>query len=153
MTIKPFAHLFYRTTILLLCCLLSAAAVCAQSTTGSISGSVKDANGAVVPAAAVNVNNPATGIALSAETNGDGEFTLEIGGATETVTVTANSAELQLKTESGERSDLIESRQIRDLALNGRNLFDLFKVVPGVTNVSQGNQVSQTTGLDSFSIN
>ncbi len=194
MTKTFFTGLFNRTTILLLCCAaLLAMQVSAQSTTGSISGVVKDVNGAAVPAAAVSIANPATGIQLSAESNESGEFTvpqlppgtytvtiekpgfkrfektgvvlsasdrlnagefaLEVGGAAETVTVTADSAELQLKTESGERSDLIEGRQIRDLALNGRNLFDLFKVVPGVTSVSQANQTSQTTGLDTFSIN
>ena len=44
---------------------------------------------------------------------------------------------MQLKTESGERSDVITNRQLRDLALNGRNILDLMKVLPGVvSNVS-----------------
>jgi Carboxypeptidase regulatory-like domain/TonB-dependent Receptor Plug Domain len=81
-----------------------------------------------------------------------GVFTLEIGGATETITVTADSGQLQLQTNSGERSDLITSKQLDKLALNGRNIIDFVKVIPGVVSDFDGS-VSGRGGLDSFNIN
>ena len=44
---------------------------------------------------------------------------------TETVTVQAEAGQLQIQSESGERSNLVTNRQLRDLALNGRNVVDL----------------------------
>ena len=81
-----------------------------------------------------------------------GDFVLEVGAIGETVTVQADAGQLQIKSESGERSDLITNTQIKDLALNGRNILDLVKVVPGVLSTGN-NQVSQTTGLSSIFIN
>ena len=167
-------------------------AVSAQSTTGSISGVVKDNNGAVIPDARVNLANPATGIAQSAMTNSDGVFlapqlpagvytitiehpgfkkftmtgvslsaadrlnagalTLETGAVTDTVTVTADAGQLQVQSESGERSSVITNEQVRDLALNGRDLLDLMKILPGVISDFDG-QISGPGGLDSFNIN
>jgi Carboxypeptidase regulatory-like domain/TonB-dependent Receptor Plug Domain len=81
-----------------------------------------------------------------------GVFTLEIGGTTDTITVTADSGQLQLQTNSGERSDLITSKQLDNLALNGRNIIDFVKVIPGVVSEFDG-AVSGRGGLDSFNIN
>jgi carboxypeptidase family protein/TonB-dependent receptor-like protein len=81
-----------------------------------------------------------------------GIFTLEVGGTTDTITVTADSGQLQLQANSGERSDLITSKQLDNLALNGRNIIDLVKVIPGVVSDFDGS-VSNRGGLDSFNIN
>ena len=51
---------------------------------------------------------------------------------TETVTVEADVGRLQIQSESAERSDLVTNKQLRDIALNGRNITDLFKTIPGV---------------------
>lgn len=95
-----------------------------------------------------------TGIVLS---TGDrlnaGDFALEIGEISNTVTVLADAGQLQIKTESGERSDIITNRQIKDLALNGRNILDLTKTVPGVTNVSQNATSTVTGAAGTFNIN
>lgn len=48
----------------------------AQVTTGSISGTVTDASGAVVPGAKVTVTNPDTGASRSVETNDDGNYNI-----------------------------------------------------------------------------
>jgi len=56
---------------------------------------------------------------------------LEVGGATETVTVTADAAS-QLKTETGERSDTITANQIDNLSIIGRSSLELLRVLPGV---------------------
>lgn len=160
---------------------------------GSISGTVKDINGAAVPGGGVKLVNIADNATQEVTTNDDGffvfpqvkpgnytvtveksgfkkfektnvilstgdrlnagDFTLEIGEISNTVTVTADAAQLQIKTESGERSDLITNRQIKDLALNGRNVLDLTKTVPGIINTSQNATSTVTGAAGTFNIN
>ncbi len=77
-----------------------------------------------------------------------GDILLEIGSLAETVTVTSDAGQLQVESSSGERSDLVTNRQLRDLALNGRNVVDLFKTIPGV--ISSGvvaNAASTVTNI------
>ena len=57
---------------------------------------------------------------------------LPLGEMTETVTVEAEAGRLQIQSESGERSDLVTGTQLRSIGLNGRNIIDLAKTVPGV---------------------
>jgi hypothetical protein len=94
-----------------------------------------------------------TGIIL---TTGDrlnaGDFVLEVGTTSEVVQVSAEAAQLQLQSDSGERSDLITGKQLNDLAMNGRMIFDYVKVLPGIISTFNGQQ-SNKGGLDSFSIN
>lgn len=59
---------------------------------------------------------------------------------------------MQLQSESGERSEVINNRQLRDLALNGRNILDLVKVIPGVVSTVNG-QTSNYFNLGSFNVN
>ncbi|MBM3783213.1 MAG: hypothetical protein FJW30_02575 [Acidobacteria bacterium] len=80
------------------------------------------------------------------------DIELRIDTTGTSVQVTADAAALQIKSESGERSDLITNRQIRDLALNGRNILDLMKVIPGVVSNVSG-QVSNDGGVRNFNIN
>jgi hypothetical protein len=63
-----------------------------------------------------------------------------------------DAGRLQLQSLSGERSDLITNNQIRNLALNGRDLLDLMKLIPGVVSTFDG-QLSNAGGLDRFNIN
>ena len=58
------------------------------------------------------------------------DMPLKVGTATDTVTVSVDTAGLQ--TESGEKSTTIESEQIVDLPLNGREYADLALLSPGV---------------------
>ena len=81
-----------------------------------------------------------------------GAFELELGGTAETVNVSAGAGELQLQANSGERSDLITGNQLNNLALNGRNILDFVKVVPGVVSSFDG-QVAGTGGIDAFNVN
>ncbi|HVZ18183.1 MAG TPA: carboxypeptidase regulatory-like domain-containing protein [Terriglobales bacterium] len=93
------------------------------------------------------------GVILSAADRlNSGEFKLEAGASDTSVTVTADAGELQLQSNSGERSDLVTGKQINDLALNGRNVLDYMKVIPGVSGLVDGSS-SGTGGLDSFNIN
>jgi hypothetical protein len=169
------------------------AGVLGQSGAGSITGSVKDINGAAVPGATVTLTNPASSVSQTATTNEDGVFTspqlppgtytvsvekegfkriekagvvlstgdrlnagdfvLEAGGVSETVQVVADAGQLQVKTESGERSELITNRQIKDLALNGRNILDLTRTVPGVVNTNQNATSTVTNAAGTFTVN
>ena len=143
----------------------------AQSS-GSISGTVKDSKGGMIPAATVTVVDRAEAVNQTTHTSewgsfifpqlppgtytiavemagfkkiekidvvrpvaskvNVGEIVLEIGNVTETVTVQAELGQLQIQSDSGERSNLVTNRQLREIALNGRNVVDMFKTVPGV---------------------
>ncbi len=93
------------------------------------------------------------GVVLSATDNlNAGNFSLAVGSEAQTVTVAADAGELQLQTDSGERSDLITGKQLNDIALNGRNVLDILRVVPGVAG-SGSFGASQTGGLDTYSVN
>ncbi len=84
-----------------------------------------------------------------------GDILLEIGSLTETVTVEAEAGQLQIQTESGERSNVVTNRQLRDIALNGRNVVDLMRTIPGViaggVTANAASTVTNITG--GFSIN
>ncbi|MGZ4814264.1 MAG: outer membrane beta-barrel protein, partial [Terriglobales bacterium] len=94
-----------------------------------------------------------SGVVLSAADRlNSGEFKMEPGASDTSMTVTAEAAELQLQTNSGERSDIITSKQLNDVAMNGRNVLDYMKLVPGSTGTFDGH-MSGTGGIDSFNIN
>ncbi|MBI4910919.1 MAG: carboxypeptidase regulatory-like domain-containing protein [Acidobacteria bacterium] len=59
-----------------------------------------------------------------------GGLVLEVGAVTETIAVTASAANVQ--TVGADRGDLVDSRQIEDLMVRGRNVTDLMQLVPGV---------------------
>jgi hypothetical protein len=71
-------------------CAASSAAYAQGSTTQTLSGTVVDTSGAVIPGADVAAKHNATGVASNAVTNGDGLFSipsLPIGTYTVTVTL------------------------------------------------------------------
>ena len=81
---------FARTAIALLCVLAGAASVSAQITTATVSGAVKDEQGAVIPGAAVTLVSDTRGTHVAdAQTNANGDFVFpNIPGDTYTVEVT-----------------------------------------------------------------
>jgi hypothetical protein len=81
-----------------------------------------------------------------------GAIVLAVGAATDEVTVIADAAQVQLQSNSGERSDLITGKQLNDVAMNGRNVLDYMKLIPGVSGLFDGH-ASGTGGVDSFNIN
>jgi hypothetical protein len=179
----------------LLLALLLAPATFGQSTSGSITGTIKDGTGAPIAGASVTINNPATNLTRQVNSNSSGgfsapqlppgnynisvektgfkkyektnvvlnatdivnagDFTLDVGAVTDTVTVSAEAARVEIQSESGERSGVVTNTQLRDLALNGRNYQDFLKTVPGVItgNVNAGQVASSTGSLGSFSVN
>ena len=62
---------------------------------------------------------------------------LSVGAATETIEVQSGAMDL-LPTDSGERSAILSSKDIERLSLEGRNVSELLKVLPGVTSVPNG---------------
>jgi len=84
-----------------------------------------------------------------------GDIVLEVGSLSETVTVQAEAGQLQIQDESGERSNIVTNRQLRDIALNGRNVVDLMRTIPGViaggVTANAASTVTNITG--GFSIN
>jgi hypothetical protein len=81
------------------------------------------------------------------------DFKMEIGAVTESVVVTASVGE-SVNTVSGELSHTIDSEQVSDLALNGRNYLQLVTLVPGVALLDE-DQMATTTSLSvsNFAVN
>jgi hypothetical protein len=137
---------------------------------GSINGTISDAQGAVVPGAAVTLTQVGTGLVQTTTSGGSGTYEfprlgpsvytigvsasgfetyteksvqvradaavtinirLKTGSATETVTVTAETAQVDMTT--GTLSEVIGASQVNDLPLNGRNTAALTAEVAGVT--------------------
>ena len=160
-----------------------------SSTTGNITGTVRDPQGAAVPKAEVTITDektgtsrqspqlkmasttppvclPAstpsaplrrdsrkqssTGVELHVNENKTVNLDLQVGQVTETVTVTSESAPVELR--SGEVSSLISEKQVTELPLNGRNYAQLALMVPGVSPVTQagagGAFATRGTGLN-----
>src|SRR5262245_5309743 len=80
-----------------------------------------------------------------------GVTALEIGDISNSVEVTADAAQLQIKTESGEQGAAVNNQQIQNLAVNGRNYLDLLKLTPGVV-VNASFAVSGPGGFGNISI-
>lgn len=174
------ARICYAVTLLA----ASSAMAVAQESTGTISGTVTDPSGAVVPGANVSATNIQTGTVRREKSNGSGLFVitnlavgnyslaaeapgfkrfeatqirldvndrlnipvhLEVGVATQTVTVNESGAQLQ--TQSAELSDLIGARQTQALPLNGRVFSQLVMLVPGV--VSENGTIGNGVGISS----
>ena len=159
--------------------LLAAPAAFAQLTTGSLSGTVRDTTGAVVPKASVTLQNQATNDIRTTVSNADGYFTfaavqpgtytvgvtaqgfqgwkqtgvimnsgdvrevqgieLKVGSATVSVSVTAAPQQI-VPIDSGERSEVITGADLQKLSLESRNVSELLKILPGVTEVPNGTQ-------------
>ena len=94
-----------------------------------------------------------TGIVINtADRQSAGTLTLEVGEVSAIVEVVAESAQLTIKTESGEQSEVITGRQLREIAVNGRNYLDLMKLIPGTVSTVNG-QVAGPGGFSGFNIN
>ncbi len=94
-----------------------------------------------------------TGIVINiADRQSTGVIQLEVGAIGDVVEVSADAAQLLVKTESGETSQVISGEQVRNLALNGRNYLDLVKLTPGVVSFVNA-QTAGPGGLSGFNIN
>lgn len=93
-----------------------------------------------------------SGVVLNAsDRQSAGVITLEVGQVGDVVEITADAAQLQIKTESGEQGTAISNQQLQNLAINGRNYLDLVRLTPGVVNTANLQQAGPG-GLGSISI-
>ncbi len=161
----------------------------AQTTSASVSGSVQDSQGGVLPGVTVTMTSRTQGNVLSAVSDEGGRFvfpivrpdtyslqvvlqgfktlersnlvvnandklstgalTLEVGAMTEQVSVAGRVTELQ--STSGERSFALESEALKNIANNGRQLFNFVTLVPGaVQQTTSGNEIG---AADGFTVN
>jgi len=87
------------------------------------------------------------GINLSAaERLSVGKLALEVGEVTESVTVEARGAVVQ--TASAERSGLITSSQVDQIAIRGRNTLSLLQLLPGVVFNSEADSIDRGWDLN-----
>jgi len=70
-----------------------------------------------------------TGYALVADGRVSVDFSLQVGGVTEAIEVTAPGE--TVNTVSGEVARVVDREQVQDLALNGRNYMQLATLIPG----------------------
>jgi Carboxypeptidase regulatory-like domain/TonB dependent receptor len=71
---------------------------------------------------------------------------MQVGDVGQTVEVTAQTPLLQ--TESASLSEVVDARKVEQMPLNGRNVFNLITLVPGV--IPQGNSMTNPTGQNIF---
>jgi hypothetical protein len=169
-----------------------------QVITGSISGTVTDTTGALIPNASVKLVNQTTGGTRTVRANSSGSFSfvgvssgdytvsvtnagfeqftekgihldpgdsrklpavvLKAGSESTTVTVEAES---NIPLDTGERSDLITAEDIKHLSIEGRDVTELFKILPGFAIANQGinnasfdsSQVNVNGALGNFAAN
>jgi hypothetical protein len=86
-----------------------------------------------------------TGIQVVADARLTVDFTLQLGDVTQSVEVTAQAGEA-INTTSGELARVIDTKQVSNLALNGRNYIQLMSLVPGSA-VTNPDQFAVTTSL------
>jgi hypothetical protein len=160
------------------------------SSTTSLSGTVKDKDGGVIPGATVTITNNATGVTQTLVTNGEGAYAspamnvgtytvtiemsgfrkaeyrevrllgsqpatintvLEIGGLTDTVTVT--SATDLVRLESPTISSTVSGEFIKSVPALSRNALDFMVFLPGVETPGANARESRISGLPEQTIN
>ena len=88
----------------------------------------------------------------SSETRDLGKLVLQVGGVSETVSVTAEATPVQ--TASSERSASILPQQLQDLSLKGRDPFGMMQLLPGVVDSLVGNRdLENAYSMGNLSIN
>ncbi len=79
------------------------------------------------------------------------DVTLEVGEFSEVVVVTQTSGET-VNTTSGEVAKVIDSQQVSNLALNGRNYYQLLSIIPGAV-ATTDDQLETNLGTNTININ
>src|SRR6266576_3455220 len=106
----------------------------AQVAGATLSGTVSDQSGGVLPQAAIAIKNIATGITLTVGEQQVLNFTLQVGQIAQTVEVSTEAPTVELGSSS--ISAVINSTTVRELPLNGRSWTDLAALQPGVSAIT-----------------
>jgi hypothetical protein len=88
-----------------------------------------------------------TGLSVIADAHLTANFQMQVGQVTEEVTVTAITGET-LNVTSGELAHVIDTKQVEELPLNGRNYTQVLTLIPGAV-VTNPDIFAITTGLNS----
>ncbi len=93
-----------------------------------------------------------TGINVAAqETHNGGKMVLQLGSVADSISVTAEVAQIQLS--SSEQGSTIGTADLEDLTLKGRDLFGFMRLVPGVIDTNNQNRdVTSPNQLRGFTI-
>src|SRR6266700_1385538 len=99
----------------------------------------------------------ASGVILNGSDNRTINISLNVGAGTETVEVNALAGEVA-PVDSGEKSDLISSKELNELSLVGRNATEFLKILPGATLSANGavNKLAYTgevVGINGVALN
>jgi hypothetical protein len=161
----------------------------AQTTSASVSGTIQDSQGGVLPGVSVTLTSRTQGNVLTAVTDESGRFvfgivrpdtyslkvtlqgfktlektnvvvnandklsagilSMEVGAMSEEVSVTGRVTEVQSNT--GERSFTLESEALKNIANNGRMLFNFATLVPGALSQNTGGQ--ELGSVSGFTVN
>ncbi len=89
-----------------------------------------------------------TDIHLDVDQTSKMDFTLPVGNVSETITVNADAAQIELA--KADRGEVIENERIQEMPSNGRNVQTLFALSPGAI---QGNSPQYTRDQDNISQN
>lgn len=88
------------------------------------------------------------GLAADVQSSVTRDVVLQIGSASETVTVTAEEADEMVARASSELGTEISTEQIHDLPLNGRNFTQLLTLTPGASPVMTSQAASNGVGVN-----
>ncbi len=88
-----------------------------------------------------------TGIHLSPGDRRNLNVSLAVGTASEHVTIEVNASQVQV-VDSGDLSSTLDAKNIRNLALQGRDVTELVRTLPGFNNNTSYNGVQNKTGYD-----
>ena len=92
-----------------------------------------------------------SGIVIDVSAKVNLPFSLEIGAVTESVSVSAQAAVLNATDASG--GTVIDPEQVQSLPLNGRQMYSLLSLTPGVKSPNTGNAQSELNENNGYSIN
>ncbi|MBL8206352.1 MAG: TonB-dependent receptor [Blastocatellia bacterium] len=177
--------LFFLFALLVVLC---TGTVLAQTTSGSVAGTILDSQQAAIAGATITISDDARAFSQTATTDSGGRFVfptlppatykltieakgfkkaertslllvandkltlsdiaLEVGGASETVTITAEATQVQ--SESAERSYAVQGEIVRNVAVNGRGFVNLASVATGVV---FNNNVGNSDAITNVSAN
>lgn len=85
-----------------------------------------------------------TTVELTAGENLRVDFKMNLGQIQETIVVSGTAA--LVETRSATISGLVDDRRVQELPLNGRNVVELARTLPGITDVSASQEMSSTRG-------
>lgn len=174
----------FHNALLVLCLLASAFTAYPQSITGTLTGTVTDPSGAVIPQANIVLTNTDSRDVRRTITNTEGYFSfaavpagnyelrveaagfqaylqkgipfngadkrnvdvqLQVGAANQQVEVIAAGAILAT-VDSGEKADVLNTKQLQDFSVVGRSAAEFIKILPGMA--QSGNGATNRPGFD-----